>query len=77
MFELGTSWKHHRAYYQFQCQVYLTSINCPEKKAYILNCKREYPQKVHVLRDSSARGVTPQLLSGCEADGDYQSNKTS
>jgi hypothetical protein len=38
------------------------------KKANILNCKRGYPQKV--LRDSSARGVTPQLFSGCEADGD-------
>jgi hypothetical protein len=46
-----------------------------KKKAYILNCKREYPQKV--LRDSSARGVTPQLFSGCEADGDSQSKKTS
>ena len=39
------------------------------KKPYILNCKRGYPQKL--LRDSSARGVTPQLFSGCEADGDY------
>jgi len=45
------------------------------KKAYIFNCKREYPQKV--LHDSLARGVTPQLFSGCEADGDSQSNKTS
>jgi hypothetical protein len=55
-------------------QVYLTSRNCPEKSLHF-DRKRANPQKV--LRGSSARGVTPQLFSGCEADGDYQSNKTS